>query len=378
MRLLKYGMVLAAFFTAAPKMIAQPDLSSKEDIQNVTVYKDVKLPSTYYYTPGDLKIQTDSEGKPEFRFIMMRYTGTNLSGDSQTKRFRNLIQFKIIREEHSQQTLKVVKQQLIKKAHENIKLKPVPVRHVRAVPIYVVPGESAAADSYQTLENGYFTESEAGNQKGSYWSERTFTIRPDNLGAQAFNDALSKGQTILSVGYAFYAEVANPKYSELTVSGTKELAEKMKSVLPEKISSDSTELSTSIIKSGAFSVTLDLNKFPDLIKTVDINEQISPEYAALNIYCFDFNNGIRPDLHSKRIEIEATSVNGSIVSKKYTFKRSKPDIYAHELRFPYAIRIDKPYKYRIVVTDNEGEISKSKWKEIYSWHEILDITTGKN
>jgi hypothetical protein len=93
------------------------------------------------------------------------------------------------------------------------------------------------------------------------------------------------------------------------------------------------------------------------------------------VYCYDFNNAIRADLFAKRIEISATSVNGSEIYHTSTFKQSQPDEYAKSIRFPYAVRFDKPYKYRITEITQEGDVVSSGWIERTSWSDIIDITT---
>ena len=193
-----------------------------------------------------------------------------------------------------------------------------------------------------------------------------------------FWDALQEQQTVLSVGFAFYSDVYNSINTDLDVSGTSSaVRNKLNEIIKsgeENAGADSLP-GARVIKSGAFEIVIDTKKWPDLVKKVDINEQIPPDYAALNLYCFDFNNGLRDDLAQKKIEIEATGVGGSKVTLKYTFRNDVPDIYAADLKFPYAVRIDVPYRYRITEITWEGAVTRSEWITSGSWHEILDITT---
>ena len=136
-----------------------------------------------------------------------------------------------------------------------------------------------------------------------------------------------------------------------------------------------TLLDTRVVKAGAFEVIIDTEKWPDLISKVDINEQIPPDYAAINVYCYDFNNELRQDLAQKKIEIEATGVGGGKVTLKYTFRNNTPDIYVCDLKFPYAVRIDTTYRYRVTEITTGGYINRTEWITQGSWHEILDITS---
>ncbi|MCB0376661.1 MAG: hypothetical protein KDD04_12135, partial [Sinomicrobium sp.] len=114
---------------------------------------------------------------------------------------------------------------------------------------------------------------------------------------------------------------------------------------------------------------------PDLTKQIDINERIPPEYAALDVYCFDFNNAIREDLYAKRVEFKAEGVGRGEVSFKVTFRATEPDIYAKTIRFIYAVKLDKPCSYRITEIFKDGRTERSKWTAVENWHQILDVTT---
>jgi hypothetical protein len=134
-------------------------------------------------------------------------------------------------------------------------------------------------------------------------------------------------------------------------------------------------LNTRIIKAGAFEVTIDTEKWPDLIAKIDINEQIPPDYAAVDVYCYDFHNNLRPDLAQKKVEIEAAGVGGEKVILRYTFRSDTPDIYAYDMKFPYAVKIDVPYRYRLTEITRSGTVTRADWKTRQSWNGILDITS---
>jgi len=129
------------------------------------------------------------------------------------------------------------------------------------------------------------------------------------------------------------------------------------------------------VLADAFNIEVDLDRWPDLCKQVDINSGVPPDYAALAVYCYDFQNDLRPDLYARRIEIEAEGVSGSIVKVNVTFQRSQQDLYHHRVRFPYAVRIDRPFRYRIVNIGEENGNHVSAWKVINSWTSIIDITS---
>jgi hypothetical protein len=98
----------------------------------------------------------------------------------------------------------------------------------------------------------------------------------------------------------------------------------------------------------------------------------------LDVYCYDFNNQIRNDLHARKVEIKAIGVNGKPVITSVVFREKEPDIYVSSIRFPHAVRMDLPYQYRIVEIYKQKGIQPGKWTERSSWDGIIDVTTRAN
>jgi hypothetical protein len=355
---------------------AQPDMARKHVFDDFVVYRDARVSGLFYYLPGDLKVATGEDGKPDFKLLLMRYTGTRAYDDQGTRRFRNLMQMKVIHGTVPGEKLLVVKQHL-KTLNNNPELRPFPVKNLKTAIVYSVVGTDDQGGTTVSGEGSYFSEQTDHTSVNEYWKERSFVIRLSNESANLFWDALQNQQTILSVGYAFYSEVFNSLGTDTNISGTKDavrIANEIMKPENENTAAD-TLLDMRVIKAGAFEVIIDTEKWPDLIRKVDINEQIPPDYAIINVYCYDFNNELRPDLAQKKIEIEAPGVGAGKVMLKYTFRNDMPDIYACDLKFPYAVRIDTPYRYRVTEISRGGSVTRSEWMTKDSWHEILDITS---
>jgi hypothetical protein len=355
---------------------AQPDMARKIVLDDFVVYRDAKVNNLFYYLPGDLQVATDNDGKPDFKLLLMRYTGTSAYDDQGSHRSRNLMQMRIIHSSIPKDVLKTVKQRLKAFAPEP-ELRTFPIKNLKTVLVYSVVGTSDTQESTVSEQDGYFSQENEDINKDEYWKERNFVIRLDNATANIFWDALQNQQTVLSVGFAFYSDVFNSVRTDLGISGTTGAVERLNEMMKtetENARADSL-LDTRVVKAGAFEVIIDTEKWPDLISKVDINEQIPPDYAAINVYCYDFNNELRHDLSQKKIEIEATGVGGGKVTLKYTFRNDTPDIYVCDLKFPYAVRIDTTYRYRVTEITTGGSVSRTEWITKGSWHEILDITS---
>lgn len=374
-RLVFTFMLLLLYFYPRPAL-AQPDMAGKLVIGDLAVYRDARVFNRFYYLPGDLRIAADAEGKPDFRLLLMRYTGTSAYDDQGSYRFRNLMQMRIVHKSVPADDLKALKQKLGTIVADP-ELRPFPVKNLKTVIVYSVPGTEGSEETSVSDQTSYFSQEGSEIVRNEYWKERNFSARLDNAAANIFWEALQDQLTILSVGFAFYSDVFNSEKADLDVSGTRGAARQLNEMIrsAEEYAGADTLLATRVIKAGAFEVIIDTEKWPDLVRKVDINEQIPPDYAALNVYCYDFNNELRNDIAQKKIEVEATGVGGKPVTLKYTFRYDTPDIYACDLKFPYAVRIDTPYRYRVTEITTGGAVSRTEWITGNSWHEILDITT---
>lgn len=357
-------------------MNAQPDMARKYVFDSLVVYRDARINNMFYYLPGDLKIATDNDGKPYFKLLLMRYTGTRIYDDQGTQRFRNLLQMRVIHTAYTSGQLKALKERL--KAYvPDPELRAFPVKNLKAILICPAAGHDSNNVNTVAEQEGYFSQENDNTEKFEYWKERSFIIRLDNLSANMLWDALREQRTIMSVGFVFYSDVFNSMQTDLSGYESGAALSRLNEMIKtgnENAAADSL-LDTRVVKAGAFEVIIDIEKWPDLITKVDINEQIPPDYAAVDIYCYDFHNDLRPDLAQKKIEVEATGVGGEKVILRYTFRSDTPDVYAYDMKFPYAVKINEPYRYRLTEITISGAVSRTEWTTRQSWNGILDITS---
>lgn len=353
---------------------AQPVASSKQIVENMEVYGDLKNSNLYYYAPGDLKLALEGDGKPRFQLLEMRYTGSSAYGDNGEKRFMNVVQFSVTMEQANAGVLRSVKQQLNK---GSVDLRPLPVRSIKAFLVAPV-GETQEGSAYKKIgKDGSFQAEEktGASDKNGFWTERTFTLKLENHEAQLLWDQVATGKLALSLGYAFYADLIGGGKGDLEITGDSVLAENFESSTQNLLTVD-TLAATQVVKADAFPLHVDVAKWPGLLKKIDINEGVPPGYAALEVRCFDFANDLRPDLAVKGIDISAMGVGGQTVSlTTQKFLRSEPDLYAKQIRFPYAVKLTQPYRYRIIEYTVDGSRRTSEWKTADSWTSHLDITT---
>jgi hypothetical protein len=352
---------------------AQPVAFGYQVIHSCKIYKDAAAHNVFYYEPSGYKLASGSDGKPTFTLLQMRYTGTQVGGDRGSIKYKNILQFKMVLDDSAVQQLQEVKKELLKSTHQ-LFLKPMPVTSFQSLLVYTPVNNADSALTFFT--NGYTEGTETANGTSSYWSERTFSIRLSDEDAQLVESALHNDQAAMSLSYAIYTTFSAKEIASFSATVNNRVQQRVRAYFDSAlIDTKDSLLRNVLVRADAIPLQIDLQRWPDAIQKIDINEKLPPAYPLFDVYCYDFNNAIRPDLYAKKIEISATSVNGSAILNSSTFKQSQPGLYVQSIRFPFAVRFDKPYKFRTTEITLEGEIKSSDWVERTSWSDIIDITT---
>lgn len=355
-------------------VFAQPKRSSRQVIDNVIIYQDIIKRTLYYYVPYGLKLVVNKEGKPHFKFIQMRHTGTKVSEDENSNSFKSLLSFRVANNIPSKSTLNEIILQLRRKGKNIQELQPIGISNLDTELVFATNKEDSDKVS-KSLKNGFLEDTE-NNNTSQNWKERDFTLRLDNEDAQLFKESLDNNRPTISLNYTFSAKFESSNLDKTVANGSSEFAKEFKDK-NEKSDSNGNSLSEVVVNNGSLTININTDKWPDLIKQIDLNEKVPAEYAALDVYCYDFNNVIRDDLNSKQIEIKAISVSGKEVIFKNVFNKEHPDIYAKNIKFLYAVKLSEPYHYRVTEIYNNGTTLREDWVEKKQWHGILDITSKK-
>ncbi len=356
---------------------AQPSFQSSFVISGQKVYHDVKNTNLYYHIPPDYKLVSEADGKPAFTLTQMRYTGTKTTGDVGKIKFHNILQFRIATDPEQVKIYPTMRAEL-RKTNPSAELRMLPVRRFSSVLVFASSSDTAFATDTSTLKKvdlANVTDESAGINN-SFFTERIVSLRLTDFDAQLVASALEKNQSIMSFSYAFFTVFSEKKNQDISMVDSKKIRPRVRYFFQEQISlPEDTTTHLSLIKADVVDLSIDLSKWPTTIQKVDINERVPARYALFDVYCYDFANDLRADLFEKKIEIKASSVNGTYVINTFTFKAILPEIYARSIRIPYAVRLDLPFYYRVTEFDQNGDIQQTEWIEKKDWYEILDITS---
>lgn len=374
-RFVQYVLALLACLAAAtPRVVAQPSLSSVETINGQKFYRDIKKANLYYYVPASYNLATASDGRPDLTLTKMRYTGTAAAGDAGVEKYNNLLQFRVSVDPESLRKINDAKTGF-KKLHPSAELRPLPIRKFESLLVFAGSG---ATDTARLIPANYSEATdENAASSNSYWNERIVTLRLSNFDEQLVESALRNHQSVMSFAYAMFSVFSEADVNDVAVYGDNRIRKEIRDFFDNEVKNqaDST-LPISLFKADVVNLSVDPDKWPATIQSVDINEKVPARYALFDVYCYDFNNDLRYDLYAKKIEIRATSVNGSDITTSFTFRQAQPDIYAKSIRFPYAVRFDRPFFYRVTEINQDGDINQAEWKQRKEWSQVLDITSA--
>ncbi len=308
------------------------------------VFPDTDDASIYYYPPGDIVLVTERDGAPDLRFLSVVYAGTQTTGDAGAFMTRSTIAFRVRMQRVDATTLRDARAAL----PAGSRLVALPIRRVTSNLVWT-PIETPETPA--SLGEGRFEETNgAQTGEGSWWTERIVTLAPETFSAQALWDAFQRGRVLMSFAYAIDAIGV--------------------------VSDESKDLATQTVKANTIPIEADAARWPDRFRRVDMNQGVPPGYAILSVRCYDFANETPAPIAVKRVEIRAHAVSGSPVTRTIAFRAAAPDITSATVRFPVAVRLDQPFRYRITEIRGDGTVSAGAWRVGASWWFELDVTTA--
>lgn len=357
--------------------LGQPDLRTPLDAGPLTVYPDVSVPGRYYHLPPPLR-PAERAGRPRASFLLTRYLGTAVRGDAGAVDYFGEISFTVTMAPLRAEALRAAEASLQAHRGGGVDLRPLPIGRVEATVIFAPLGGGEETE----LPEGHFEpprdaeeeDPREQSEPGAYWRRRTYALRLDRYTAEAVWKTLDADGGLLSVAYTYVAEgVTGEPEGDLSIVATEGLPEDLGEHLKE---TSETAVSERAVLSDAFTITLDAARHPELVRIVDLNDRAPPDYPVLDVRCYDFKTDLRPDLHLKMVELVGEAVNGRPARDLVVFRASEPEVAVHRVRFPFAVRLDRPLRYRVREVHRDGAQTSFEWRE-RSWIGVLDVTTPR-
>lgn len=349
---------------------AAPDLRAAETLAGLTVWPDHQIVGRYYHLPGRVELAASTDGRPRLDLMSTRYVGTAAAGDQGRREQYNRLSFTVVQTPPDPAALAAVRTSLRSRHGTSAELRPLPILRMPTRLVYQPIEDSGAEPT--TLPKPSLEHQQA---RQSVWTERSYTLSVSAAEAQVLQDVLSRDGVRFSLTYGLVVRGVGNATPLHELSGSPELVAEMRSALAEGDQDDATVPRPLLIAADATSVTADLQRWPGLVSRFDLNEQLPPGFGALEVRCYDFQQIAAGDLFEVRVDIRARTVAGNLLVKSVIFSSLEPESFASNVRFPVAVRLDRPYAYRVTRIGIDGQAQlAADWTQRESWTDLLDVT----
>lgn len=328
------------------------------EVANQTLLKDHELPHVYYLVPPPPSIALNDDQSPTVFLSLTHYIGNELRDDAGNTRVNWSLLVELERKHISQvQRSRIISLlQHSSGANRDIILRDMPISSVPTNVIYqpidtpelaiklasanVVAGEQTSLTRYQD----------------AYWTRRylSFALSPnDGITMRA---AFEAGGSIMSV---------STHYQALGIS-----LDESDPIAPIY------RRTKKVVAQSAIQVQVNRDTHPEYLRVVDLNSISPPGYVGLTLLCYDFNDDqTTVTLSLKKVELEAEGVSGRTIKISLQFQKDADGTSQQFAKFPYAVRVDRPFRYRTRSYDLIGKLTTSEWKNIKNWVIPLDVTS---
>lgn len=362
----------ALLFFCGP-VLAVPDLATQMEVEEITVVRDREASNTFYYLPNSLDIGRDDDGGPRLTYTSTAYSGSVVHGDAGIVDFRVSLYARVVRKNHDAAKYQSAVSELKRRFGAQVVLREMPISKVEASLLYArLDGEPVA------IGTGFFEPTQVNDDVNSVWQERDVFLLLDTNSAQVLEAALRNGTLGVSLTYSFYAEawIASEEVGEVTISGSVEDAIVLESLVVDEFFEEqvSPKPSAVIVAAGAIPIEIAPEYRDSRIRRYHLDGTAPPDYASLVIYCFDFQNSAQSTLFEKVVEFEATGVTGGTTKHAAVFSNDAPELYGRTIRFPFAVDLTEPFRWRVHDLLLSGELITSEWHTETSWAETIDVS----
>lgn len=326
----RYLCALFIVLFCAGLSVAEPDLGRYRDVDGVRIYRDHKRADTWYLTPAATRLALQEDQSPAYGFDLFRYYGRQATGDKNAFWAHGVLSLTISRERATRQ---------VKRIRRELQAGGIKYPKLRSMPI--------AGAGIRLLFAGQSLQW----QQGSRWSGGTFTLPLKAETAQLLWQAVERGQ--LQVSLVVEEQLAGVRRNE---------------------SSEPKWREASVANGWTLPVDLDMERFPDKFRRIDLSGRMAHGYTGLDVFCFDFLENLVPGLYAKVVDV-AIPTEGRDLIETVTFRESGE--YRSRIDFKLARDLDQPYRIRITEIFRDGRRQVGPW-QLKQGDSLLDITAYRD
>lgn len=364
---LTLGLSTAAF--------ALPDLTKAIAVDNARVLGDHESSNTYYLVPKGLRIFKQVDGGPHLSLSLLQYVGSNAREDNGRFDIYSTFRIRIGLERHTSEERSVIQARLRQQLNRAVTLRDLPIDQLSANLVSSVGGETTLSQSRQFDEA---TSALTNLPVSSAWSERDLVMSFEEDEAELLERLLKQKDAGLSLAYSIGSRVWRLAEPELegdlpefdnSVSPTSSIEEDLLGQAEHAPSA-----SIEVIAADAIPIRVADEFLESRIKRYFLDGSLPASYPSLVVYYYDMRNGNAEGIFLRHVEIEAAGVSGGNTRYSAFFEAERPQDYAFTVRFPYAVNLREPYRWRASDVLQTGEMRLGPWTESDNWSTIINAS----
>lgn len=334
---------------------AQPVFGERYEVGGVLFYPDLKVFGLHYHLPLNICGSERPDGSPDF--LLVRTVAHREAEISTT----GILQFTLKRE-------RMGDAELLRLARSHYPS----VQRLRALPI--TGFHLSLTDGRQRIGTlGVPAGDLAGGRSVDlgHWREQTFTVGLTPEAATLLvRQKDSTGRIGFNLSYEIRADFVIRRIAPLEVNGTAGQTE-----LDSLLTDPSVRSTNRVARSGAIKFETDVERWGDhCYREIVVNHQSIPRYLPFSVSCYDFSQGLRPDLEAKFFRICGTGLAGGEVCRDLEFSAESPALEAVTVSFPGPVLSNHPLRYWVSEIDLRGNEKRTEWQTMPPGKH-LDITT---
>jgi hypothetical protein len=338
---------------AVPPAAAAPDFAIRYRVGEVELVGDSERPFVAYVIPLPLVLLgSETAGEQAgAELFLTRYTGSAGHGDSGEHFVRSLLRFRITTPSHASDALDAARREMaLRRNRPDLRLAALPI--VRTEATLIARGVEG---DFSELAEGFFEP--VHRAETTVFTEREYIMPLTPLTAEAFAAAFERRGLVVSLAYKLWTEGLRADRSDhVSTPATPNEADEAK---PVRLLALNDTLPVAVTS----------------VKRVELDLGSPPDYPSLRVYCFDFTDNLRNDLFLKEVEFDAAGVAGGRTRYTVEFSRDAPAATVRSVRFPFAVDVAQPYRFRIAEVLLDGRKSEGEWQTRENWAAIIDITS---
>ena len=358
-------------------VFALPDLSKKIELNNVQLLRDRKSENTYYLIPKGVRILERADGGPDLSLSLLQYVGSNAREDNGRFEIYSRFRIRIGLERHTSDERKTIEAQLGQRFNQTVNVRDLAVDQLNAHLVSSVGGESPIAQSWQFDEA---SGASTGAPISAAWSERDLVMSFAADEAELLERLLRQKDAGLSLAYSVASKVWRLAESEVdgNIEELSSAIESSTSIIEGALLSDATAINSNenieIVAADAIAIRVSDEFLESRIKRYFLDGSLPASYPSLAVYYYDMRNENADGIFLRHVEIEAAGVSGGSTRYSAFFESTRPQDYAVTVRFPYAVNLREPYRWRAIDVMQNGEMQVGSWVQSDNWSTVINAS----